>query len=80
VSINPTLSKPVFWNAATLVGEVREVFAGLSDTRKPGNNRRYEMEDVALSAFAVFFTQSPSFLDYQMRMEELSFHSWHPGG
>jgi hypothetical protein len=71
MSVNPSSSKPVSWNTATLVGEVREVFAGLLDTRKPGNNRRYEMEDVALSAFAVFFTQSPSFLDYQIRMEEL---------
>ena len=27
------------------------------------------MEDAALSAFSVFFTQSPSFLDYQVRMQ-----------
>ncbi len=27
------------------------------------------MEDAALSAFSVFFTQSPSFLDYQLRMQ-----------
>lgn len=43
----------------------------MPDTREHSNNRRDEMEDVALSAFAVFFTQSPSFLDYQIRMEEL---------
>jgi hypothetical protein len=28
------------------------------------------MEDAALSAFSVFFTQSPSFLDYQVRMQQ----------
>jgi hypothetical protein len=27
------------------------------------------VEDAALSAFSVFFTQSPSFLDYQRRMQ-----------
>jgi len=71
VSTNPTSLLRVSWDATTLVGEVREVFSRLPDTRRQSNNRRYEMEDVALSAFAVFFTQSPSFLDYQIRMEEL---------
>jgi len=28
------------------------------------------MSDAALSAFSVFFMQSPSFLDYQKRMEK----------
>jgi len=32
-----------------------------------------KMEDAALSAFAVFFSQSPSFLDsHQVRMQELA--------
>jgi hypothetical protein len=29
---------------------------------------RYGMEDAALSAFSVFFTQTPSFLAYQLKM------------
>jgi len=38
--------------------------------RKGGPNQRYALQDAALSAFAVFFTQSPSFLDYQVRMQK----------
>lgn len=42
----------------------------LPDYRKASNNTTYEIKDGALGAFAVFFTQSPSFLAYQKRMEE----------
>ena len=35
-----------------------------------GKNIRYGMEDVALSAFSIFFTQTPSFLAYQRTMEK----------
>ena len=47
----------------------RTVFAGLTD-RRTGENRSYTMRDIALSAFAVFFTQSPSFLSFQQNMEK----------
>jgi hypothetical protein len=53
-----------------LVKAVRETFRNLPDARKGGNNQRYTMEDAALGALAVFFTQSPSFLDYQIRMQK----------
>jgi hypothetical protein len=56
--------------AGVLVGAIRDVFSHLPDVRKGGNNQSYTLEDVALSAFAVFFTQSPSFLDYQVRMQK----------
>lgn len=52
-----------------LVRRIREVFSELPDSRKQSNNRQYEMQDAALSAFSVFFSQSPSFLDYQLRMQ-----------
>jgi hypothetical protein len=42
----------------------------LPDHRQGGNNTRYEIKDAALGALAVFFTQSPSFLAYQKKMEE----------
>jgi len=42
----------------------------LADHRKGGNNTRYEIKDAALGALAVFFTQTPSFLAYQKKMEE----------
>ena len=37
------------------------------DIRK-GKNKHYTVRDAALGAFAVFFTQSPSFLAYQRDM------------
>ena len=36
---------------------------------RSGSNRIYEIADAALGAFAVFFTQSPSFLAYQRDMQ-----------
>ena len=35
-----------------------------------GTNKKYKIRDAALSAFSVFFTQSPSFLSYQISMEQ----------
>jgi hypothetical protein len=52
---------------ASLTEHMRAVFAQLPDARGSSNNQRYAMEDAALSAFSVFLTQSPSFLDYQIR-------------
>ncbi|MHB1530496.1 MAG: ISNCY family transposase [Acidiferrobacteraceae bacterium] len=38
--------------------------------KRTGKNCVYRMEDAALAAFAVFYTQSPSFLAYQRTMEQ----------
>jgi len=65
----PAPVRPTF-TAATLVGMIREVLCGLPDMRKGGNNQRYVIGDAGLSAFSVFFLQSPSFLDYQRRMQK----------
>ncbi|MBS3952817.1 MAG: ISNCY family transposase, partial [Methylomicrobium sp.] len=54
-----------------IIDLIRRTFEDLPDSRKPGNNQKYRIEDAVLSAFSVFFTQSPSFLDYQRRMEKL---------
>jgi len=52
-----------------LIRQIR--FAAMSfPDRRTGKNTRYSMEDVALSAFSVFFTQSPSFLAFQRAMQE----------
>jgi hypothetical protein len=48
---------------------LREAMAKLPDQRR-GTNKSYAMEDFGLSAFAVFFTQSPSFLACQKAMRE----------
>jgi len=62
------LSAPM--TAKVLIEQVRSTFETLPDVRKGGPNQRYVLQDAALSAFAVFFTQSPSFLDYQVRMQK----------
>jgi hypothetical protein len=51
-----------------LVGSLRQTLAGLPD-RRTGKNLSYDMEDFGLGAFAVFFTQSPSFLAHQKAMQ-----------
>lgn len=50
------------------MGSFRQALSSLPDKRQ-GKNTRYGMEDAALSAFSVFFTQTPSFLAYQRQME-----------
>jgi hypothetical protein len=57
-------------SAAILIQRIGAAFSGLPDTRGKSNNQRYAMEDAALSAFSIFFTQSPSFLDSQVRMQK----------
>jgi hypothetical protein len=52
-----------------LIERVRTVAAALPD-RRTGDNIRYRMADIALSAFAVFFTQCPSFLSFQQAMQQ----------
>lgn len=52
-----------------LVGKLRSCLGALPDKRT-GANTQYSMETIGLSAFSVFFTQSPSFLAYQRDMEE----------
>ena len=55
------------WNQR--IGSLRQTLGGLPD-RRTGENTRYSMEDIGLSAFSVFFTQSPSFLAYQKTMQK----------
>jgi hypothetical protein len=55
------------WN--DLVGSLRRTLGRLTD-RRTGDNARYPMADIGLSAFSVFFTQSPSFLSAQKTMEQ----------
>ena len=51
-----------------VTGCLGAVLAGRPDRRK-GKNRSYAMADFGGSAFAVFFTQSPSFLAHQAAMQ-----------
>jgi hypothetical protein len=52
-----------------LIGSIRKRLGALHD-RRTGKNKKYTMKDIGLSAFAVFYTQCPSFLAAQKAMKE----------
>ena len=52
----------------SLIGAVRRCCAAFPDQRT-GTNVRYAMPDIGMGAFSLFFVQSPSFLDFQRRLE-----------
>lgn len=49
--------------------QIRSTFAQFTDPRR-GKNTRYTVVDAGLSAFSVFFMQSPSFLEYQRSLNQ----------
>jgi hypothetical protein len=53
----------------TIVNSFRKLLESLPDKRT-GKNTQYGMSDAALSAFSVFFTQTPSFLAFQRTIEK----------
>jgi hypothetical protein len=55
--------------ANSLVAELRKSISNFPDKRT-GTNTRYSMENVALSAFSLFFTQNASFLQFQRDMKK----------
>ena len=52
-----------------MVRHLESVVAGFPDKRT-GKNSSYSIRDAGLGAFSVFFTQSPSFLSFQISMEK----------
>jgi hypothetical protein len=54
----------------TLVSSFRQRLESLPDKRTGNDSNRYGMFDAALSAFSVFFTQTPSFLAFQRTIEK----------
>jgi hypothetical protein len=52
-----------------LLGKLKESFLLMPDKRQ-GKNISYTLLDAASCAFSVFFTQEPSFLSYQKRMQQ----------
>src|SRR6266446_10042460 len=62
------MTNPLDFDA--LKGILHRRTAQLPDHRKEGPNTRYSIQDAALGAFGIFFTQSPSFLDYQRRLQQ----------
>lgn len=53
----------------SLITELKGLFGCFTDPRSQSPNLKYSIVDIVLSAFALFFTQSPSFLEYQRQME-----------
>ena len=53
----------------TMVKFFRQTISKFPD-RRIGENTKYSIEDAALGAFSLFFTQSPSFLAFQSAMQK----------
>jgi len=53
----------------TLLSFLNKAIKEFPDVRN-GTNTQYSMHDFAMSAFAVFFCQSPSFLAFQTLMQQ----------
>jgi hypothetical protein len=53
---------------------LRQHTAGLPDMRKPSPHTRYTIQTAAVGAFGIFFTQSPSFLEYQRQLHHRQGH------
>jgi hypothetical protein len=65
---NRSQSKSIPFSFNRLVEALRSTFEQFQDKRT-GDNVTYSMMDAAMGAFSVFFTQSPSFLDFQRTMK-----------
>jgi hypothetical protein len=51
-----------------VLGYFQVVIAGMVDPRSPSNATRYSLKDAVLGAFAGFFMQNESFLEYQRQL------------
>ena len=48
-----------------IIESIKTKLEELPDNRKPSNATKYEVLDAVLSAYSVFFMQSPSFLSHE---------------
>lgn len=62
-------TSPIGFQMEVLLGWLRTAIKYFPDKRT-GTNLTYSMQDVGLGAFSIFFTQSPSFLAFQVAMEK----------
>jgi hypothetical protein len=62
------------YRVSDLLGALHEEFGKYTDNRK-GKNRHYRMGDLVMSAYSVFFMQSPSYLWHQRHMRSLHHRS-----
>ena len=66
-SLKPAIRNSSFFE--TFIEKFRTLARTFPDIRT-GENTSHTMEDISLSAFSVFFTQSPSFLEHQREMKK----------
>jgi len=59
--------KSIFEKLILIIKKNIEIYP---DIREPNNNSKYTMEEIILSAFALFFFQSSSWLEFQTKMEK----------
>jgi hypothetical protein len=67
------MTNPLGFDA--LKGILHRQIAHLPAHRNKGPNIRYAIQDAALGAFGIFFTQSVSFLEYQRRLQHSQGHN-----
>ncbi len=60
---------PLVLTLDDITQQIRDTFEQFTDPRQ-GKNTRYTLVDAGLSAFSVFFLQSPSFLEYQRSLDQ----------
>jgi hypothetical protein len=63
------------WGFEALKGILHRRIAQLPDHRTKGPNTRYAIQDAALGALGIFFTQSASFLEYQRQLQQTKGHN-----
>jgi hypothetical protein len=56
-------------NFEVLLSTLEQSIRSIKDPRQRSNARQYQLRDLILSAFSVFFMQCCSFLSYQRQME-----------
>jgi hypothetical protein len=52
-----------------MLGFLQQVIKEQEDPRKESNAKRYELKDILLGAFSVFYMQCESFLEHQRQMQ-----------
>jgi hypothetical protein len=61
--------EPLPLSFAVLLGYLCQAIEPIADPRQPSNATRYNLADVILGAFSVFFMQCESFLDHQRHLQ-----------
>ncbi|MGR3278882.1 ISNCY family transposase [Acaryochloris marina NIES-2412] len=61
-------------NFSLLLHWLKQLIEQLDDPRQPSNGTKFQLKDIVLGAFAVFFMQCPSFLEHQRQVHSRHGH------